>query len=313
MTDGLLHELLGFLWLPHVGRGDGHAGVRQTEVGVDGDCAPERRAGIGELAVRERLHRLRVLSHDVERRGRQRLGGKPPRGVRRAVAEGRPDAVAEIGGSAQHFLPAVGTGGLVGEDVAGDRLGGLQRHGIAAAIPLERAGQHHADTLLHGDLAPGRLVDRVGWRHAQAAADAVAVVGADEARALERQLQHRLQRAVERRVAGAVLQVRNQDRDRLVRDGHGGPSREPPRGAEERGHDQASRRRHLPGESTHERATAAVRRSRRAWPGRLSRSRDVAKRSAASGCTHRMTICSTASGIEGSMPRSGGGASRIRC
>ena len=31
----------------------------------------ERRARIGELAVRKRLHRLRILAHDVERRGRQ--------------------------------------------------------------------------------------------------------------------------------------------------------------------------------------------------------------------------------------------------
>ena len=126
VADGFLDEPLGFLGLPHVGRGGGQAGIGQAEVRVDLDGAFEGGARFRELAAGQRLHRQRVLAHDLERGRRQLLGREAARRVGGAVAEGRADAVAEIGG---HAEDAVATGrivGLGGDDVAGHALGGLQ-------------------------------------------------------------------------------------------------------------------------------------------------------------------------------------------
>ena len=64
--------------------------------------------------------------------------------------------------------------------------------------------------------APCPLVEPFRWPDAETASDAAPVVGADEAGAFERELEHRLQRTVESRIAGSIVEVRNQNRNRFV-------------------------------------------------------------------------------------------------
>ena len=97
-----------------------------------------------------------------------------------------------------------------GDDVAGHRLRRLHRNAVAGALAVRRAREHDAEALLDGDLARRPLVERLGRPHAKGARDAGAVVRADEARTFQRELQRRLQRAVEGGVARAVLEIGDQ-------------------------------------------------------------------------------------------------------
>ena len=74
----------------------------------------------------------------------------------------------------------------------------------------KQRGEHERDALdtqpgAFGELTRRGLVELLGRCHPEARADAVAVERADEPRTLERQPDHRLERAVERRIVGGVL------------------------------------------------------------------------------------------------------------
>ena len=158
-----------------------------------------------EAVLRQRFRRGGIVADDVERRGRQCLHGEALRRVRRLVAERLANRLASFVATPRTWSLAGGPFLRPRDHVPGHRLGRLDRHLVAAALTRERTGQHDAQALLHRELPRGALVQLLRRPDAEGARDAVAIVGADEAGAFERELQHRLQRAVERRIAGGVL------------------------------------------------------------------------------------------------------------
>ncbi len=116
-------------------------------------------------------------------------------------------------------------------DTVSDRFDG---EGVARAALFHRPGKDDAHSLLDRELARRRFVQRLGRPDAERAADGAAIVRADEAGAFERALHHRLERAIERGIAGRVLQVGDDDRHRIVRGRRDQRARIPPAAADQR-------------------------------------------------------------------------------
>ena len=106
--------------------------------------------------------------------------------------------------------------------------------------------------------AAGGLVERGRAATRRAAADAGAIVGADEAGAFERELQHRLQRAVQRRVAGGVVRSLIRIETGSCSTARRRPLRRPVGEPDQPGDEHRGRRRHLPGEAAHQRQRHAL-------------------------------------------------------
>ena len=166
-------------------------------------------------AVRHRDRGGGIVAHDLERRGRQCFHREAI--TRRVVAQRLARRARELRGGADDLLFRRHPVPHCDDHVAGDRLRDRQGDLVAVTLALDRSGQHDAKALLDRELLRGALVEHLRRPHAKRPPDAAAIVGVDEAGALERDFEDRLQRLVERGVAGAVPEVGDHDRHRVVR------------------------------------------------------------------------------------------------
>ena len=78
---------LGILLVAEIGRRDRQPRVREAEARILLDRLLETLSRLLETAVRERIHRRRVVAHDFQRCRTQRVEGETLIGVRLVVAE----------------------------------------------------------------------------------------------------------------------------------------------------------------------------------------------------------------------------------
>ena len=217
MAERFAAVLLGVLLVVQVARRDGSHLVADAEVRIQRHRLQRIVPRLLELALRRRFLRRRVETHDVERGRRQVRHREHLIRLRRLVTERLAHRGHQLRRRRPGSVPCSRPSPSRSVDhVAGHRLRRLDRHAVAAALAVERAGQDHAQPLLDRDLARRHLVQLLGRPHAERAADCAPVERADEARAFQRALEHRLQRAIERRIVGAILEVRDHHRDRIV-------------------------------------------------------------------------------------------------
>ena len=147
-----------------------------------------------------------------------------------------------------------------------------------------------------------------GWTPKRRA-DSAPIVRGDEPRLFQPPPEHRFERAVERRIAGAVHEVCDHERHRVVRDRRARGLVDVARQRQQRcGHCDRQR------QSNHALHRSQLRRCRRAarWLRPAPPSSESA--SAASGSVQRVSNCSRACGTSGTTDLTGGGGcARRRC
>ena len=194
-----------------------HARVGGAEVRIPLHRLCKAPKGILVPVVREGQHPNRKVMHGLQRGGRQGLQGEALRGFRRIVAERSANFGREFRRHLQDPFFIRRRALSLRDHRAAHRLRRGDRNTVALRDTIQRTGENDPDPLFHRDFLRSPIIQLLGWLHSERAADSGTVVRADEARTFQGELEHRLEGAVERRIAGDVLEVCDQDRHRIVR------------------------------------------------------------------------------------------------